>query len=105
MSKKVLFVTNIGSRDIEIQGIILLESGQKEKRFKDITKDIFDNFDEYYEKINLPILDKVLKEIFSEQEKIDNIILIATDQEDNIHNHTDTIYAAEIIKKYLQKKK
>lgn len=104
MSKKVLFVTNIGSRDIEIQGIILLESGQKEKRFKDITKDIFDNFDEYYEKINLPILDKVLKEIFSEQEKIDNIILIATDQEDNIHNHTDTIYAAEIIKKYLQKK-
>jgi len=82
----------------------LLLVKDKEAKLRDISKNILDDFEKHYLKIKIPILDKVLKEIFSENEKIDKILFIATDQEIIGHNNTDTVYCAEIIRKYVQKK-
>jgi hypothetical protein len=80
---------------------------QKESRpntqasFREWTEQLLANFENEKEHIHLNILDSVLNQ---SDFKPDKIIIVVSNQEDEVHNSQDTLFEGEIIKKILQEK-
>lgn len=101
-NNNTLFITNIGSRDIYFNDKPLSEFKKNEiKSTREKTKILLDSFEENKNNISIPILEKNIQKIITNGQNIDHIILIATDQEEEKFQHTDTLYSAEIAKKLL----
>ena len=96
---KVCFISNVGSRDIYIEG--LLPNNQKTR---EITEDVLNNLSKYEKQISLPMIEKNIKLILEREEKIDKIFLICTDQDDVKYQNTDTLYSAQIIREIIKKR-
>ncbi len=97
MGKDVLFI-NIGNNDILIDIPSLPQVPREKGEY------LLLNYEKFKTKIKLPIIEPVLKEIFKRTEILD-IVMFATDQEDEKFKKKDTIFYAQIIKKFLDEKK
>ncbi len=70
--------------------------------FRELTKELLDNWDDYQERIKPIILGKLFAD---EAKNLSHIYLIATDQQESVsYRKTDTIYSANIIKKWIESK-
>ena len=96
MGKDVLFI-NIGNNDILIDIPSLPQVPREKGEY------LLLNYEKFKTKIKLPIIEPVLKEIFKRTEILD-IVMFATDQEDEKFKKKDTIFYAQIIKKFLDEK-
>ena len=127
MSKKQnILLATIGNRDLafQISSLEWLTIGQEQVKrsddispaaqikldlslddnltFRELTKELLDNWDDYQDRIKPIILGK----LFSDEAKnLSHIYLMATDQQESIpYRKTDTIHSASIIKKWLESK-
>lgn len=96
-----LLITNIGNRNILYNGKSFAQLSRAELKdskitFREWTENILSNFEEEKINIQLNILQPLLEKL---HEQFDVLILFYSDQE--THNHQDTIYMAELIKKLL----
>ncbi len=97
---KILFA-NIGNRNLKVLGQYDWVDGDgliEKKFFRQKTQEILENFDDWENKLQINILNKLPLKRF------DKIYLIATNQMDTDKNYQDTIFAANIIKKLLSEK-
>ncbi|MED5073848.1 hypothetical protein P9857_07595 [Anoxybacillus geothermalis] len=104
---KNIFIFNVGSSDVQLKQPI--EFGGKNfkgkidiKFFRDVTNHLLNNYEKYKELIDIPIIRNTLKNL-DRSEKIHEIHLFATNQATN--HFSDTIYAAQIIKRILKETK
>ena len=98
--KNILFA-NLGNRNISFQGKTF--DGKNEKpfgcsSFREFTKVILDNYDQYEQYITLNIIPSILEHL---EFKVDLIVLFYSDTPEGERNDQDTIYEAEIFKKKL----
>jgi hypothetical protein len=89
------------SQQVKVQYDLAIDKGH----FRTLTKHIYDNLEEYKDRIIPIIIGKLIEDNF---QNIKTIYLVATDQfEQNVelkYYQRDTIYAAKIIQKYLEDK-
>jgi hypothetical protein len=97
---KTCFISNTGNRDITLEGLLPVTS--REQNFRNITKDVLNNLSEYRNNLSLPIIEKIISLILLQEKQIDKVVLFKSDQQDERFNHSDTIYAADIITEILK---
>ncbi|MBV7275129.1 hypothetical protein JMF89_06825 [Clostridiaceae bacterium UIB06] len=129
--KQNILVTNLGNRDLQIHKDNIeaikelynddeemkevLDKGRLEndsymvfsKCFRELTQKILEHYPKGIKYIDFPIIKSIIKKIEGdlEEEKLQKIILMITDQEDINYNGQDTVYLGEIIKKLHSDKK
>jgi hypothetical protein len=91
--KKIL-LANVGNRNIQVQDFKINEE------FRSQTQQILENYEAYENKISLHIIPQVIDEV---KDTLDQIVLFYTDSPKGTRDNQDTIYAAEIIKRKLEK--
>jgi hypothetical protein len=101
---KNIFIFNVGSSDVQLKRPIEFEGQNFEGKinvrfFRDVTNYLLNNYEEYKESIDIPIIRNTLKNL-DRSEKIHEIHLFATNQFSK--HQSDTIYAAQIIKRILK---
>lgn len=94
MNNDIIFITNIGSRDVIVPSIPNLNKETRKLSEEKVLKDI----NSYKNEIQLPLILPSLKRI-TEKESINAIILFVTDQDPP--HPLDTLFFGEIIKKIL----
>ena len=98
----VMLICTLGARDLLLDNEPIKPPREKGKK-------ILDDFGKYYSRLSYPIIRPAFKYIFSDRkyEKIDRLILIATDQDENnknkIYRANDTIEFARILKMAIEK--
>lgn len=128
---KNVLIMNLGAQDLQIKAdkleemIELFSDDEEVKKTLKLVKKVENNFKvspgdfrkftnkllEYYPKgidfIDFPIIKSIIKKVETvlENEELQKIILIVTNQNDINHNGKDTIYLGEIIKKLSADKK
>jgi len=103
-----LAVITIGNRDVLIKSDHLPESLQyqiKIEKIKETGQYLFENYGRFKDKISYPIFQPYWNNLKDCDIKIDKIILIATDQNDERYSSTDTYYFAEVLKKQLERER
>jgi hypothetical protein len=81
------------------QAEIMSDLGVYDISFRDLTNQLLSNISTYIKRIQPPIIGKIFYDRASEIEKI---YLIATDQKEEVQQREkDTLYAAQIIKKWI----
>lgn len=120
---KNVLVMNLGSRDLQIKEdnfvkmkelfqndeemlSMLIDGSTVDRNFKAFTKKLLDYYPTGMEYVDFPIIKSIIEKVGKElqEEKLQKIILILTDQRDDKFNKKDTIYLGEIIKKIYSEK-
>ncbi len=101
---KALLIANVGNRDIKLD-----DQGDKRESTRQLGERILNNFEHYYNVIQLPLIEPALKYLQEEQGyEIGAIefILFATDQGETAGDkrEQDTLRLAEVAKNYLIKR-
>ncbi len=94
----ILLLANIGNSDLWL-------SGTRLKKQREEAKLILDDFETMCNELTIPILEPIIKEIWSTHKRsIDEIILFSTDQPISAgkpFHANDTIYSAQVIRRLL----
>lgn len=100
MSESVVFVANVGSRDVQVQGVANLPRDSRT-----LGETILSDWTQYRSQLVLPILAKALDWVLKMNENaVSRIILFASDQRDSQFRHTDTLPFAQIIQRMIDDK-
>jgi hypothetical protein len=96
----VLFLANVGSSDLK------LDDGKRITPPRSAGKELLARWDEpdtdLPEHLQLPILAPSLREVLATHERIERVVLFATDQADPRYRATDTLYFAELARLWLR---
>ncbi|QED48147.1 hypothetical protein [Cytobacillus dafuensis] len=96
--KKNILICNVGNRDVQFaQG----ENEFPKNNFREVSKKIYGQYEEKKENLHFPIITTILLDLTKRIKKLNihEILLIATDQ--NPPHFSDTLYSAQLIRKYL----
>lgn len=93
----IIFIANVGNRDVQLPGRGDLPSGGA----RELGETILGNWDAYAADIQLPILGKALDWVARVHERVDKVVLVASDQEDAQFRKGDTAPLAEVIRRIL----
>lgn len=90
-----ILLANIGNRNLKYKGDTF--DLKLNKNFKNWSKELLDNFEENEKDLEINIIDDLLK-----VNSYDAIIIFPTNQLTESHQHQDTIYEAQILKKLIE---
>ncbi len=93
----VIFIANVGNRDVQLPGRDDLPSGGA----RELGETILGNWAAYAADIQLPILGKALEWVARVHGQVDEVVLVASDQEDAQFRRGDTAPLAEVIRRIL----
>ncbi|MGB1286942.1 MAG: hypothetical protein ACPG7F_10445, partial [Aggregatilineales bacterium] len=94
----VIFIANVGLRDIEISRDNLPEDARALGEL--ILADDKKNWGKWQRDITLPVISTALKSIV-QREDVSRVILFATESKNTRVSHADTLPLAEVVKRYL----
>jgi hypothetical protein len=97
-----LAIMTIGNRDVDLS-IECLE--EKKKGCRSFGNYILVNYSKFKDKVNLPIIEPMLRSFERKNITLDIVYLIATNQENNDYHKFDTISFAKVIKKDFERQK
>lgn len=96
---KTLLLANVGNRDVQIP-----DSDDLPKKARDFGEAILADWSAYADKLTFPILGKALQWVAGKHGPVERIILVASDQKDEHHRHSDTAPLAEVIQRAFSEK-
>ena len=90
----MILISNIGNRDILYQDRAL-----ERDKVRQIGEELFNNYDAEKENLAYPLLEPLLRTFAN---KLNNIYIFVTNQEDQRVRNSDTLFLGEIIKKWIR---
>lgn len=93
----VCLISNVGQRDLQQQGEPL-----NPRELRKTCRELLNQFDGLQAELGAPMIEASLRLILNSVDRVDTVVLLATDQKDETHLSGDTIVAAEVIKKLLE---
>ncbi len=96
-----ILLANIGNRDVELRNGEEINKGSARVK----GEKIWENYDKYKNRIQLPILEPLFDYIGKEGENLRRIHLFVTDQSSEKYRDSDTLVFGKIIKKYIKELK
>ena len=89
----MIFISNIGNRDVVYNGDYL-----ERDKVRQIGEEIFNNYKKEKDKLTYPILEPFMR-VFAD--KLKNIYVFVTNQENTRIRNSDTIYLGSVIQKWI----
>lgn len=89
----MIFISNIGNRDVVYNGEYL-----DRDKVRQIGEEIFNNYEKEKDKLTYPIIEPFMR-VFAD--KLKNIYIFVTNQEDERVRDSDTLYLGHIIRKWI----
>jgi len=90
----MILISNIGNRDVVYQGKTL-----ERDIIRQLGEELFNNYDGEKEKLTYPLLEPMLRTF---ADRLKNIYLFVTNQEDRRVRNSDTLYLGQIIQKWIR---
>ncbi|MBA5851159.1 hypothetical protein H2684_07530 [Clostridium sp. cel8] len=118
----VIMIITVGTRDVNLDGEIFgnVTYSEKFSELKDAFngrantlsirnggKIIYENYERYRKRLSFPIIEPIIEHVLGENNKIDKIFIITTDQKENVkdqYRDRDTLFFGKIIEKMIKQK-